>query len=79
MEELNKKLKEQQAPSSQDANQIHVDKQVNAEDKFWIRWEKRRREELQETLQSIERELQEKQLDMQSYRENLTEAYRIRR
>ena len=52
-------------------NQIHVDKQVNAEDKFWIRWEKRRREELQETLQSIERELQEKQLDMQSYRENL--------
>ncbi len=68
MEELNERLREQQASSSQDVSQIHVDKQVNAEDEFWIRWEKQRREELQEKLQSIERELQEKQRDIQTCR-----------
>ena len=41
-----------------DEGQIRADERRKVENELWRQWEKQRREELQETLQSIERKLQ---------------------
>ena len=54
-----------------DEGQIRADERRKVENELWRQWEKQRREELQETLQSIERKLQRTEQQIQICEENL--------
>ncbi len=61
-------------PKIPDEGQIRADERRKVENELWRQWEKQRREELQETLQSIERKLQRTEQQIQICEEKI---YRI--